>query len=244
MRVGVYIDGFNLYFGAREHCGRGTSGWRWIDVRALVEAAIPPDWSNRGATVERVVYCTAKVNGIDDPTSPRDQDIYLRALKASGSVDHIEHGNFVRRVKTAPLAERGSKGGTPTLTTSKWPVMVQDAAGSAVFDARFLVSYLHREEKGSDVNVATHLLLDVFGQAVDAAIIVSNDSDLKLPVQRVRGQVSVGMLNPGAKPIAGGLKSAPGYGASGHWSRTLSATDYRTHQLADPVGKLRKPRAW
>jgi uncharacterized LabA/DUF88 family protein len=122
--------------------------------------------------------------------------------------------------------------------------MVHDKAGAPVHDARFLISYLHREEKGSDVNVATHLLLDVFSQAVDAAIVVSNDSDLKLPVQRVRTQVSVGVINPGAKPVAGGLKSASGYGVGGHWSRTLSDTDYRAHQLADPVGNLTKPQAW
>src|SRR5271169_6200566 len=35
MRIGVYIDGFNLYYGARGLCGRGTPGWRWIDLRAL-----------------------------------------------------------------------------------------------------------------------------------------------------------------------------------------------------------------
>jgi len=41
------------------------------------------------------------------------------------------------------------------------------------------------EEKGSDVNVATHLLLDALAQppAMDAAIVISNDSDLELPVR-------------------------------------------------------------
>jgi hypothetical protein len=103
MRVGVYVDGFNLYFGARDHCGRGTGGWRWLDVRGLVADTLPPAWTGIGASVDRVVYCTARVSGIDDPTSPADQDAYLRALKSSGSVDHIEYGGFVRRVKTAPL---------------------------------------------------------------------------------------------------------------------------------------------
>ena len=36
-----------------------------------------------------------------------------------------------------------------------------------------------REEKGSDVNVATHLLADVFTGEVEAAMVISNDSDLK-----------------------------------------------------------------
>jgi hypothetical protein len=95
MRVGVYIDGFNLYHGGREHCGRGTAGWRWLDLRDLATQALPGPWLSVGATIERVVYCTARVSGATDPSSPRDQDVYLRALKASGSVDVIEYGTLV-----------------------------------------------------------------------------------------------------------------------------------------------------
>jgi len=39
--------------------------------------------------------------------------------------------------------------------------MVQDANGNPVPDATFMISYANREEKGSDVNVAAHLLVDV-----------------------------------------------------------------------------------
>jgi len=92
MKVGVYVDGFNLYFGAREQCGAGTAGWRWLDVRSLVADALPSAWRKDGAAIERVVYCTARVSGIDDPSTPRDQNVYLRALRAGGSVDHIEFG--------------------------------------------------------------------------------------------------------------------------------------------------------
>jgi hypothetical protein len=52
--------------------------------------------------------------------------------------------------------------------------MVQDGQGGAVSPAVFMVSYANREEKGSDVNVAAHLLLDVLGGAVDGAVVVSN----------------------------------------------------------------------
>jgi len=40
MRVRAYVDGYNLYYGGRSCCWRGTPGWRWLDVRALVEAVI------------------------------------------------------------------------------------------------------------------------------------------------------------------------------------------------------------
>jgi hypothetical protein len=59
-------------------------------------------------------------------------------------------------------------------------------------DATFMVS--HREEKGSDVNVASHLLVDVLTDVVDAAIVISNDSDLDFPVSYARTRVPVGLL--------------------------------------------------
>ena len=50
----MYIDGFNLYFGARDHCGRGTRGWQWLDVRGLVGDSLPSAWTDVGAVVDRV----------------------------------------------------------------------------------------------------------------------------------------------------------------------------------------------
>jgi hypothetical protein len=57
--------------------------------------------------------------------------------------------------------------------------MIQDGGGAPVTGTVFMVSYANREEKGSDVNVAAHLLLDVLGGAVDGALVISNDSDLR-----------------------------------------------------------------
>ncbi len=56
MRIGVYVDGFNLYYGARGLCGRSTPGWRWLDLRALAAdlAGRRANWP--AAQIERVVY--------------------------------------------------------------------------------------------------------------------------------------------------------------------------------------------
>ena len=64
------------------------------------------------------------------------------------------------------------------------------------------VKVIKTEEKGSDVNLATHLLLDGFRDQYELAVIVSNDSDLLLPIQVVREQFgkSVGLLNPQKNP--------------------------------------------
>jgi hypothetical protein len=42
------------------------------------------------------------------------------------------------------------------------------------------------EEKGSDVNLATWLLIDAFDRAFDAAVVITNDSDLAEPIRMVR----------------------------------------------------------
>lgn len=245
MRIGVYIDALNLYRGARTMCGRGQAGWRWLDVRSVVESLLPSDWTSQGAALERVVYCTARVDGSRDPSSPKDQDVYIRALRAHGSVDHVEFGNFISRVKHAPLARRVGKRGKPQIVKPDWPVMVQDGStGSHIHDATFLVSYAHREEKGSDVNIATHLLVDVLTQAVDAAVVVSNDSDLELPVKEARNRVPVGMINPSLSQLAGKLRGQATDGVGAHWWGRMNASHITGHQLPDPVDGLSKPAGW
>jgi len=245
MRVGVYVDGFNLYYGGRAVVGEGVQGWRWLDLRALGERLIQgrTAWVGQGANLQRVVYCTALIDGSNNPTGRREQDGYIGALDTSGSIDHIEKGYYVTRRKVAPLAVFDKKR-RPQVVTADWPVMVQDAAGNDVPDAKFMVSTLHTEEKGSDVNVASHLLVDVLDKRVDAAIVISNDSDLRFPVQECRRRVPVGTVNPGQSPLAGALRGLAGDGVGGHWWYELDVLDYTSCQLADPAGQYAKPLPW
>lgn len=64
MRVGVYLDGFNLYYGAREICGGSIPGWRWLDLRKFANSLIANQSGWHGASVSRVVYCTANNEAI------------------------------------------------------------------------------------------------------------------------------------------------------------------------------------
>jgi NYN domain len=245
MRVGVYVDGQNLYYGARGLCGRGTPGWRWLDIRALSRRIISrlPRW--QGASIARVIYCTAVIDAASNPSGYIDQDVYLKALAAANSVDHIAYGSYVARVKYAPLAVRSaSRSGNPQLVHPQWPIMVQDAQGNPIPDATFMVSYAHREEKGSDVNVAAHLLVDVLTGTVDAAIIVSNDSDLEFPVTYARARVPVGLINPSPNYLAGALRGHPSDGVGSHWWQRISAADLRASQLPDPVASFARPSSW
>jgi uncharacterized LabA/DUF88 family protein len=239
MRVGVYIDGFNLYYGARGLCGQGKPGWRWIDLRGLANQLAT--W--QGCRVTRIVYCTARISGADNPSGAADQDVYLKALVAANAVDLIEYGSYVSRVKQAPMATADTKG-RPVLTRSAQPVLVKDAEDRPVRDAVFMVSHARREEKGSDVNVAAHLLLDVLQSDIDAAIVISNDSDLRLPLIEARKRVPVGTVNPSSSFLAGDLRGTPTDGIGGHWWAKLRAADYRAHQLPNPIGNYAKPVGW
>lgn len=125
MRIGVYIDGYNLYYGGKHLGKNSTASWKWLSPRKLAEAVLTAQvqyaatngWTQiatawASASVTRVVYCTARVDGSQNPSAHADQDIYLKALVATSSVDLIEYGNYVARTKVAPLAVRASSGGS------------------------------------------------------------------------------------------------------------------------------------
>jgi uncharacterized LabA/DUF88 family protein len=100
------------------------------------------------------------------------------------------------------------------------------------------------EEKGSDVNLATYLLLDAFSRSYDAAIVISNDSDLLEPIMRVRQRfgVAVHVANP-TRHLSRLLRS----NSNSYISLTLA--DAQACQFADelrgPDGRVvRKPSRW
>ncbi|WP_280306798.1 NYN domain-containing protein [Nocardia neocaledoniensis] len=199
--------------------------------------------------MHRVVYCTARVDQTDNPDAHRDQGIYLNALQASRSIDVLELGRYVAWPKSAPLA-RAAKGGRAEVVLAtgaqQWSpdLPIRSAPNSAGADV-LMATVRMREEKGSDVNVATHLLTDVFRGHVDGAIVISNDSDLALPLRTVRQQVPVGTVNPGPRQLAGALRGTAQEGVGRHWWARLSAQHIYSSQLADTVvNHWRKPTGW
>ena len=61
-----------------------------------------------------------------------------------------------------------------------------------------LVEIIRAEEKGSDVNLATCLLLDAFREDADVFIVVSGDSDLVAPISALSSELGkvVAVINP------------------------------------------------
>jgi len=164
-QVIIYIDGFNLYFGAV----KGTP-YRWLNLDALCRLLLRPT-----DTIEKIKYYTALVGARpNDPRAPIRQQMYLRALKTIPHLS-IHYGHFLAHPVRMPLATSLQPGQT-----------VQ------------YVEVMKTEEKGSDVNLATHLLHDAHRNAFTLAIVISNDSDLVEPIRIVRSELGkrVGVFNP------------------------------------------------
>lgn len=96
MKTIVYIDGFNLYYGAL----KGTF-FKWLDLHAFFKRTLPSN-----CHVAEIKYFTARVSPLpSDPTAPDRQDVYLRALQSprGGSVKIIE-GHFKTKNPILPMA--------------------------------------------------------------------------------------------------------------------------------------------
>ena len=102
---------------------------------------------------------------------------------------------------------------------------------------------LKTEEKGSDVNLATHLLCDAYEHAFDVAVVVTNDSDLAEPVKVVNQRLNktVGILNPHAHGSFT-LRQAAAF-VKRIRSGVLAASQFPP-TLTDSVGTFHKPTGW
>ena len=92
MRTHVYVDGFNLYYGAV----RGTK-FRWLNIVELTRQILPA-----GHTIDKVKYFTARVSGAQDPGAPARQQVYFNALRTLPEVE-IHFGRFLAKTVWRPL---------------------------------------------------------------------------------------------------------------------------------------------
>jgi uncharacterized LabA/DUF88 family protein len=105
--------------------------------------------------------------------------VYFRALRSCGTQIHL--GHFEGRTKKGRLT-------TPLPCRQNPPCIRPD-------EIREVIA---REEKGSDVKLATHLLKDAFLSDFEQAIVISNDSDLAsaIRVARVDAKRPVHVVSP------------------------------------------------
>ncbi len=101
---------------------------------------------------------------------------------------------------------------------------------------------IRTEEKGSDVNLAVHLLNDGWLSAYDCAIVVSNDSDLAEAMRLVKQQQGkrIGLVTPGTGRPSRQLI------AHADFTRNIRSNALRRSQLPDPIPgtNIRRPSRW
>ena len=220
MKTFVYIDGFNLYY----RLLKDRPAQKWLNPKVLADVLLPSHHE-----VAQVNYYTARVSSrAHDPNAPARQAIYLNALKTVPEIQ-LHYGNFLTSKTWMPLAlppnarPRGYKWAEPIPS---------------------VVEVEKCEEKGSDVNLGSHLVRDAFTDVFDEAVIITNDSDLVEPVRIVVQEAGkrVGLLAPVKSPTAS-LKSVCSF------CRHIRPAHLKQAQFDEPIVRqdgsyLSKPETW
>ena len=188
--------------------------YKWLDVSKLASLLLP-----KNTRLCRLRYFTARVkplpHNLDAPTR---QQVYLRALATIPSLT-IHYGHFLTNRVKMPLANPLPEG----------PKFAE------VF---------RTDEKGSDVNLATYLLLDAFKREAETVLIVSNDSDLAEPIRIVKREfrVKVGITLPCKGTPSVTLQSVADFVRPIRIGALLASQFPPT--LSDATGVFSKPTAW
>lgn len=190
---------------------------KWLNLDEFCWRSFPPPRNQ----LNRIRYFTALVKARPhDPHQPIRQQTYLRALQTLATVT-IHYGTYLESKVWMRLAAPPPGG----------PAQVQ---------------VLKSEEKGSDVNIASYLLLDAFENDYEAAIVVSNDSDLAEPINLVRKRLKKKVLvlmpcGPGRRESVE-LKKAASKAIK--VDAALIAASQFPPQLPDAHGMIHKPESW
>lgn len=164
----------------------------------------------------QIRYFTAKVQARpNNPAVHVRQDAYLRAIKAMCPKVSIHYGHYLRH------EVRMENAVPPPPTVRVWK----------------------NEEKGSDVNLAVHLLNDAWLNAYDCGVVVSNDSDLCMAIDlaKTRGK-RIGLI----PPLGRDRKMSGALGPRMTFIRRLSTGSLAGSQLPNqiPGTTIQKPATW
>lgn len=172
---------------------------------------------DRDDIIDHVRYFTARVKArATDPDAPRRQHIYLSTLATLPNVT-THYGRFLAKTKVRPLAN----------------------------NPRSYVEVLDSEEKGSDVNLAVHLVNDGWRRSYDVALILSQDTDLAEAMRIVKEELGlkIGLVSLDGKEPNANLAGVASF------VRHISKSDLVASQFPNPIlrpdgSELRKPATW
>lgn len=187
--------------------------YKWLDFAKWSANLLGPNF-----TINRIRYYTARIRPLPgNPDAPLRQAMLLRALATIPNLT-ITYGHFLRSKPRLRLANP-PPGGPDTVKVVKF------------------------SEKGSDVNLATDLIVDAFDGDCEAAAIISSDSDLLGPIKLVRRRFGLRIAIvrlPRGHSIE--LEKEADAIVKVH-AGLLKASQFPA-TLTDAVGTFTKPAAW
>ena len=171
-------------------------------------------------TIKDIRYFATIVQHLPaDPDAPVRQGIYFRALNTVPALT-IHEGRMAVRTKTGVVLPKATP---PQIATIE------------VF-----------EEKRTDVNIASHLLVDAFEGRYDTAIVVSNYSDLTTPIEMVVNRLGKRVVT--VNPYRARQQSSELRRAASRAIPEINASVLRASQfpdtLTDARGSFTRPRSW
>ncbi len=207
-RTIVYIDGFNLYFGALKNTPH-----KWLDLEKLFQKLL-----GEKNQITQIKYFTARISArTNNPESPDRQDAYLNAIEKHCPLVKIYYGHFLTN-KTKVKVDNPPKGCPPYVTA------------------------IDTKEKGSDVNLALHILNDAWHNRYDCAVLVSNDSDIAGALQLVKEEHNkkIGLIIPEHRRPSNSLMLHKDF------MKVIRSSVLADSQLPDhiPGTNLHKPKKW
>jgi len=187
--------------------------YKWLNLQSLFAAVL-----SRNNEITAIKYFTARISSTaSDPDKANHQDAYLRALKREIPELTIYFGQFTTHEVRAKL--------------------VTPIAGQRYADVS------RTSEKGSDVNLAVHLVNDAWLGTYDCAVIVSGDSDLAEAMALVKAhhpQKRLGVIRTRSKG------SSKELGLNASFVRYIPKAALLASQFPDviPGTKIKKPPDW
>lgn len=204
LRVVIYIDGFNLYFGLKQ---KKWQRYYWLNIRELSLRLLKPN-----QLLKEVKYFTSRVSSTrKDPDKATRQNEYLEAIETLPHTK-IFYGHYQNNSVTCFKCN------------STWTA---------------------HDEKMTDVNIATELIVDAFRDIFDVAILISGDSDLAPAILSVKklfkNKQTIICFPP--KRVSKHLKKIEA--RSFTLGRKLLASSQFPNEVLKPSGhKLKRPSSW
>jgi len=183
LRACFYVDGFNLYYGSLK-----KTKYKWLDLNKLFSFYFP------NYKIEKIKYFSAQTKARKhDLGQPVRQQMYFRALRTNPNTEIIL-GSFLENEVFFNVPEKTKDNQRQRANVLAFFRTV----ASLALSGRNYLAVNKTEEKGSDVNLGAHLVMDAYENNFDVAVVVSNDSDLVEPIRIVNNmtKLRVRLLNP------------------------------------------------